>query len=223
MKNCLLASLTIAFTVACQSTPEHSESTAASLTTASIQVPMPANIDASQSVSLFNGKDLSGWKVHGTEQWLVEDGLLVGKNGPDNTFGYLYTQAQYQTFILTFEYKQLKQGNSGAFVHATIDDKVTGWQVEIAPPGHSTGGINAYQRGWLVRPAAEKDEVIKMGEWNEMTILVKGGRMTSWLNGTQMATFEDPQLASGKGSIALQIHGENDTHIQWRNINIIAL
>ena len=34
-------------------------------------------------ISLFNGKDLSGWKVHGTEKWYVEDGDLVCESGPE--------------------------------------------------------------------------------------------------------------------------------------------
>ena len=40
-------------------------------------------------VKLFNGKDLSGWKVHGTEKWFVENGVLICESGPDNQYGYL--------------------------------------------------------------------------------------------------------------------------------------
>ena len=37
--------------------------------------------------SLFNGKDLTGWKIYGTEKWYVEDGLLVCESGPDKGYG----------------------------------------------------------------------------------------------------------------------------------------
>jgi hypothetical protein len=46
---------------------------------------------SAQSNSLFNGKDLTGWTVHGTEKWYVEDGLLVCESGPDKQYGYLST------------------------------------------------------------------------------------------------------------------------------------
>ena len=42
-----------------------------------------------QKTNLFNGKDLSGWTVHGTELWYVEDGLLVCESGPEEKYGYL--------------------------------------------------------------------------------------------------------------------------------------
>ena len=38
---------------------------------------------SSAQISLFNGKDLDGWTIHGTELWYVEDGLLVCESGPD--------------------------------------------------------------------------------------------------------------------------------------------
>lgn len=212
MKNLILVSIAMSLVAACQNTEQ-----------AQIAPPMPI-VDESKAISLFNGKDLTGWKVLGTEKWYVEDGLLVCKNGPDNTFGYLYTTENYKNFQLTLEYKQEKSGNSGIFIRAEkADKKINGWQVEIAPPGHSTGGINKSQVGWLFEPDSDKDDVIKMGEWNTMKVVVTGNTMTSWLNGTHMATINDVELSKREGGIALQLHGENDTHIRWRNINVIAL
>ena len=49
--------------------------------------------------SLFNGKDLSGWTVYGTEKWYVEDGLLVCESGPDKGYGYLGTKENFKNFI----------------------------------------------------------------------------------------------------------------------------
>ena len=42
-----------------------------------------------QKKSLFNGKNLKGWEIYGTEKWFVEDGLLVCESGPDEEYGYL--------------------------------------------------------------------------------------------------------------------------------------
>lgn len=41
--------------------------------------------------SLFNGKDLSGWVIHGTEKWYAKNGELICESGPDKEYGYLAT------------------------------------------------------------------------------------------------------------------------------------
>ena len=177
----------------------------------------------SQEMSLFNGKDLSGWTIYGTEKWYVEDGLLVSESGPDQQYGYLATDKYYDDFELTLEFKQEANGNSGVFVRSTIDGtKVSGWQVEVAPPGHNTGGVyESYGRGWLIKPDPEKDKVLKEGEWNTMKIKLSGNKLTSWLNGTEMVSITDDKIGAGKGSIALQIHDGGGIKVKWRNINIV--
>ncbi|MDX1767195.1 MAG: DUF1080 domain-containing protein [Arenibacter troitsensis] len=177
----------------------------------------------SQEIYLFNGKDLSGWTVYGTEKWYVEDGLLVSESGPDKQYGYLATDKYYDDFELTLEFKQEANGNSGVFVRSTVDGtKVSGWQVEVAPPGHDTGGVyESYGRGWLIKPDPEKDKVLKEGEWNTMKIKLSGNKLTSWLNGTEMVSITDDKIGAGKGSIALQIHDGGGIKVKWRNINIV--
>lgn len=177
----------------------------------------------SQELSLFNGKDLSGWTIYGTEKWYVEDGLLVSESGPDKQYGYLATDKYYDDFELTLEFKQEANGNSGVFVRSTVDGtKVSGWQVEVAPPGHNTGGVyESYGRGWLIKPDPEKDNVLKEGEWNTMKIKLSGNKLTSWLNGTEMVSITDEKIGAGKGAIALQIHDGGGIKVKWRNINIV--
>ena len=177
----------------------------------------------SQEISLFNGKDLSGWTIYGTEKWYVEDGLLVSESGPDKQYGYLATDKYYDDFELTLEFKQEANGNSGVFVRSTVDGtKVSGWQVEVAPPGHNTGGVyESYGRGWLIKPDPEKDKVLKEGEWNTMKIKLSGNKLTSWLNGTEMISITDDKIGAGKGAIALQIHDGGGIKVKWRNINIV--
>ena len=65
------------------------------------------------AVSIFNGKDLSGWKIHGTEKWFVEKGELVCESGPEKKYGYLSTDKAYKNFELTLQFKQASNGNSG--------------------------------------------------------------------------------------------------------------
>ena len=178
-----------------------------------------------QEHSLFNGEDLTGWTVYGTEKWYVEDGLLICESGPDKAYGYLGTNEHYKDFELTLEFQQEADGNSGVFIRSTVEGtKVNGWQVEVAPPGHSTGGIyESYGRGWLIKPTEDKDDALKMGEWNLMKIVVKGDTVTSWLNGQQMVTLTDDKIGKGEGGIALQIHDGGGIKVKWRNIKLQEL
>jgi len=178
-----------------------------------------------QQKSLFNGKDLDGWTIYGTEKWYVKDGLLICESGPDQGYGYLATNEHYKNFELSLEFKQEANGNSGVFIRSTIEGtKISGWQVEVAPPGHNTGGVyESYGRGWLIKPDPEKDKALMMGEWNKMKIRLEGNQLTSWLNGTEMVNISDEKIGKGEGSIALQIHDGGGIKVNWRNIRIAPL
>ena len=180
---------------------------------------------AQKSKSIFNGKNLDGWKIHGTEKWYVEDGLLICESGPDKGYGYLATEKFYNDFELEVEFQQEANGNSGVFFRSTFEGtKVSGWQVEVAPPNHDTGGIyESYGRGWLVQIPDEKENILKMGEWNTMKIKVVGGHVTTWLNGEQMVDITDEKIAQGKGAIALQIHDGGGIKVKWRNLKVKEL
>ena len=175
-----------------------------------------------QRESLFNGENLDGWTIYGTEKWYADNGELICESGPDGAYGYLGTNKHYKDFILTLEFKQEANGNSGVFIRSTVEGtKVSGWQVEVAPPGHSTGGIyESYGRGWLIKPEEAKDSNLKMGEWNKMKIKVEGSTVTSWLNGVQMVTLTDDKIGAAVGSIALQIHDGGGIKVRWRDLYI---
>ncbi len=180
---------------------------------------------ASAQISLFNGKDLSGWKIYGTEKWYVDDGLLICESGPDQEYGYLATEKHYKDFELNLEFKQEANGNSGVFIRSTIEGtKITGWQVEVAQQrtsldGDATGGIyESYGRGWLIKPDMEKDKNLKVGDWNTLKIRVVGPEVTTWLNGVEMVSISDEKIGKGEGSVALQIHSGGGIKVKWKNI-----
>lgn len=182
-------------------------------------------VSAQKAVSIFNGKDLTGWTAHGTEKWYVEKGLLICESGPDKAYGYLSTDKNYKNFDLTLEFKQSANGNSGVFFRSSIDGvKISGWQAEVAPPGNNTGGIyESYGRGWLIKPETEKDKYLKFGEWNTYRLRVVGDEVTTWLNGHEMITLKDEKIGAGEGFIALQIHDGGGIKVAWRNIKIKEL
>lgn len=175
--------------------------------------------------SLFNGENLEGWTINGTEKWYVEDGLLICESGPDQEYGYLSTDEFYKDFVLTLEFKQEADGNSGVFFRSTVDGTiVSGWQVEVAPPNLHTGGVyESYGRGWLIKPDPKKDKHLKMGDWNSMKIKVKGNKVTTYLNGHKMIHLDDEKIGKGEGGIALQIHSGGGIKVKWRNIELKEL
>lgn len=178
-----------------------------------------------EKIPLFNGKDLSGWEIYGTEKWYVEAGNIVCESGPDKEYGYLATEKSYKDFDLTLEFKQEADGNSGVFFRSALEGtRISGWQAEVAPPGHDTGGIyESYGRGWLIKPEPQKDQALKMGEWNTMRIRVIGDQVTTWLNGQQMVELEDEKIGQAEGKIALQIHDGGGIKVRWREISLRRL
>ena len=184
-----------------------------------------STVMAQNNVSLFNGKDLAGWTIDGTEKWYVEKGELVCESGPDKQYGYLSTNKNYKNFELTLEFKQEANGNSGVFFRSSIDGvKITGWQCEVAPLGHHTGGIyESYGRGWLRHPPAENEKYLKTGEWNKLKLRVVGDQVTTWLNDHIMVDMKDEKFSTVNGFIALQIHDGGGIKVRWRKIMIKEL
>ena len=174
---------------------------------------------------LFNGKDLTGWKVHGTEKWYVDKGELVCESGPDKQYGYLVSDKDFKNFELKVEFKQESNGNSGVFFHCSIEGtKISGWQAEVAPLNKSTGGIyESYGRGWLIKPEAAKEKFLKEGDWNTMVVRMEGNTVKTWLNGEQMIVLEDEKMGSAVGKIALQIHDGGGVKVRWRSVEIKEL
>ena len=189
-----------------------------------IVIPITIGTSFAQA-KLFNGKDLSGWKVHGTEKWFVENGELVCESGPDKQYGYLVSDKEFKNFELKVEFKQESNGNSGVFFHCSIEGtKISGWQAEVAPLNKSTGGIyESYGRGWLIKPEAAKEKFLKEGEWNTMVVRMEGNTVKTWLNGEQMIVLEDEKIGSAVGKIALQIHDGGGVKVRWRKVEIKEL
>ncbi len=179
-----------------------------------------------KEVDLFNGVDLTGWEAYGTELWYVKDGLLFCESGPDKEYGYLATREYYDDFDLSVEFKQEADGNSGVFIRSFIEPValVNGWQVEVAPKGHGTGGIyESYGRGWIAQITEAQEEHLIEGDWNIMRIKVEGDNIQTWLNGEEMINLTDEKIGKGQGRIALQIHDGGGIKVAWRNLKLKTL
>jgi hypothetical protein len=171
-------------------------------------------------IKLFNGVDLTGWKIYGTEKWYIENNEMVCESGPDKGYGYLATNKFYDDFILNLKFFQESDGNSGVFFRSTVEDtKISGWQVEVAPPGSHSGGIyESYGRGWLIKPSNILDDIVVLNQWNNMKIHVENDIVTTWINNKEMVSISDSIIGKGSGSIVLQIHDGGNIKVRWKDI-----
>lgn len=173
-------------------------------------------------VSLFNGKDLSGWVEIGHEKWLVEDATIHGL-AITSEYGYLRTVKNYKDFHLSLKFKCEADGNSGVFFHAEFKpgtaDVTQGPQFEIdCTIGLHTAGIYDVGRQWLVWPAPENETVVRQNEWNEYLLKVEGNRYVARLNGILMVDYTDPKPFGSDGGIALQLHSGGHGNMRFRDI-----
>ena len=175
-------------------------------------------------VSLFNGKDLTGWVEVGKEEWVVEDGVIRGQ-AITKAYGYLMTEKKYEDFHLGIRFKCEGGGNSGVFFHTEFEPgtpKVTqGLQFEVdCAINHNTAGIYGDGRRWIVWPAPDKGAVVRQNDWNDLQVIVEGNRYISRLNGVLMVDFTDPQPKSFDGHIALQLHSGGEGNMLFKDIYI---
>jgi len=181
--------------------------------------------------SLFNGKDLTGWKqVNGKALYRVENGEIVGTSVTNTPNSFLITEKEYGDFVLELEFKIAPGINSGIQFRSQQrpeDGRVHGYQMEI---DHSdrrwSGGIyDESRRGWLYGLDLNPDArtAYRPGEWNTYRIECIGPRIRTWVNGVPTADLYDDMTP--KGFIGLQVHSlykpeDAGKQTHWRNIRI---
>lgn len=179
-------------------------------------------------VSLFNGKDLTGWKKNGEEKWVVEEGTILCESTA-NKYGYLTTEKTYRDFTLRLKFKGEAAGNSGVFLHSRIlgidpqhGPDIEGMQVEVDPNvgKHTAGLYESGGRGWVAMPTAEGEQVLKPGEWNALEVSVRGAHIVTQLNGIKIVDFTDSSPQFTDGVIGLQIHTGGGVKMRWKDIYI---
>jgi len=183
--------------------------------------------------SLFNGKDLTGWKqLNGKATYQAKDGMIVGTTVFNEPNSFLATEKDYGDFIMELEFKVDSPMNSGIQFRSLstqeyMNGRVHGYQLEIDPsPRQWSGGVyDEARRGWLYpmeyNPAAKP--AFKKGMWNKYRLECIGASIRTWVNGIASANVIDDLTL--KGFIALQVHSigkpeEAGRQIRWRNIRI---
>jgi hypothetical protein len=180
-------------------------------------------------LSLFDGKDLSGWKANGSEKWVVDDGAILGESTVGK-YGYLTTEKTYRDFNLRLRFKCETDGNSGVFTRSRITGEspktgpdIEGMQVEVDPTRHTGGLYESGGRGWVALPTPEGERAIKPRDWNDLEILAQGNHIITRLNGVQIVDFTDPAPRFTEGVIGLQLHTGGGVKIRFKDIYIQEL
>lgn len=206
-------------------------------------------------VSLFDGKTLTGWHNYGKttvgEAWKVADGNLyldtTKKEGWQTASGGdIVSDEAYEDFHLKLEWKIAPNGNSGIIFYVHEDTAKyefvwhTGPEMQVLDnDGHADGKIPKHRAGDLYDLISCSTETVKApGEWNEVEIISKEGKLDLILNGANVVStvlWDDAwkQLVAGskfkawpdfgtykKGHISLQDHGNT---VWYRNIKIKRL
>ena len=169
---------------------------------------------------LFNGKDLEGWKVpEGNIWWLVEDGVLQVRSGPKKKGSILWTEKNYENFIVEMEFK-FGEGTIDSGVHLRNSD-----QIQIGISGSLKRDMTASPyipgKGYPVEAEGVK-ELLKMKDWNQMRIEVRGMDYVVHLNGKKVMSYAT-DTGKAKGPIGIQLHAKRDMTIDYRDIKIAIL
>jgi hypothetical protein len=175
------------------------------------------------AVTLFDGKDLAGWRTLGDARYSADANTILGEIGGGG-HSFLATQRTFGDFSFEVDVKNELPGNSGIQVRSHIDDKnkMSGYQIEIDPSARAwSGGLyDEGRRGWL--QSLEKNEAgrtaFHSGEWNHYRIECLGPWIRAWVNGIPTADHLDP--LDMEGVIALQVHSGKDTRVRWRNLEL---
>ena len=164
---------------------------------------------------LFNGKDLTGWKATGKATWSVEDGCLVGAQGPGRAPGDLFTKEKFGDFELKVTFKMHWPGNSGVwFRYETADRAYQADILEYKDPVCYAGSL--YCTGKMFISMNEDPDIVNRESWNTMKIRAQGDHLVITLNDVVTADVHEGSFSRGR--IGFQIHAGD----QFKDMKIIV-
>ena len=194
--------------------------------------------------TLFNGRDLTGWKIVGANPkayTAVENGEMIGhmvRGTREHTF--FCTEEKFGDFILEVDSFQTGGFNTGILFRcidtpAEASVRLHGYQVKIdpSPTRRWTGGIfDDYGKNWLWFHTLEDDErartAYRFNEWVRIRIEAIGRTLKVWVNGIPTTHLVHDKYT--RGYIALKIHSlpatgdaaQEKNLIRFKNVRIIT-
>jgi hypothetical protein len=186
-------------------------------------------------VSLFDGTSLNGWECETPGVWRVENGTIAAghleEKAPRNEF--LATTKSYKNFDLTCKFKLSgTEGfvNSGVQFRsvrvATPPNEMSGYQADLGDPKYwgSLYDESRRKKTLVEAPLDEVNKVLKRGDWNDYRVRAEGPHIQIWLNGLLTVDYTEADSSiPQEGLIALQIHGNGKTEVEFKEIRIEEL
>ena len=189
--------------------------------------------DLTEFKTMYNGKNLAGWKTSGN--WLPQaDGSLLiqprdGEQGWERYDAYLWSEEKYRDFVLDVEYQYPPGGNSGVYFRvADRNDPVDqGIEVQILDSSKTEGPLGHHDHGGVIRTVGPTKNMSRPPHtWNRMVVTCVGSHLKVELNGEQII---DTRLDEGpmndrplEGYIGFQDHGQPN-NLKFRNLRIRKL
>jgi hypothetical protein len=172
-------------------------------------------------VQLFNGKDLTGWKVFesGTGNWKVEDGAIVGSGPASHLFS---ESGEFANFHYRIEARINDGGNSGQYFRTQFGPGFPkGYEAQI-----NSTHRDKIKTGSLYLPRVKEvlifEQLHKPDEWFTQEVIANGNHIVIKVNGKTTVDWKDPNNTFKKGHFALQQHHDGSV-LQVRKIEVKEL
>ncbi|MES2790864.1 MAG: DUF1080 domain-containing protein [Planctomycetota bacterium] len=171
-------------------------------------------------ISLFNGKDLTGWKASEKGEFKAEDGMIVvrGKKA------HLFTDKEFKNFDFKCEIMTEPGSNSGFYIHTKYmeDWPTQGYEVQV-----NCSHGDPVRNGSLYNVVKNYVPHAKDNEWYTLEVIVKGKNIVTKVNGTVVVDYTEPEGVTGtrklgKGSFAIQAHDPKSV-VKYRNLMVKEL
>jgi hypothetical protein len=187
---------------------------------------------AGDAKSLFDGKTLKGWEGD-LKVWSVQEGAItagrIDQRAQRNEF--LASTRSYTNFVLRLQFKI--EGTEG-FVNSGVQirseripnhHEMAGYQADIGEGWYGALYDESRRNTILAKPDPETvKKAVKPGQWNQYEIRATGNRVTLKINGVQTVDYteKDPKVVP-HGKLAVQIHGDGKTRVQFKDLSIEEL
>lgn len=168
-------------------------------------------------VTLFNGKDLTGWKANELpENWEVKDGAIHGQGNRSHLF---YMEKEFANFHYKADLKLTKGSNSGMYFRTQHAD--SGW-----PKGYEAQVNNSHKdpkrTGSLYNFVNVGEQLVPDDTWWTQEVIAEGNHITIKVNGKTVVDFTDPDKSYMKGYFAFQQH-DPGSKVEIKNVMVKEL
>jgi hypothetical protein len=185
----------------------------------------PAGAAAFQWITLIDAAGLKGWRAEGKADWKVDNGVLIGRQGPGGAAGDLFSEGEWADFELEAEWAMRFPGNSGIWFR--VAGPKTGYQADFldqpSHPGVLSGSLYCMGKAFI---AENRDPAtVNRDGWNRLRIRAVGGHIVIEQNGKKVVDVHDSTFR-GPGRVGIQVHAGKQfegMEVKVRNMRIRPL